>query len=74
MIRHYRLLASFCALILPGVAMLVSPLARCAAQSPEAQVLTGLAAVVNNDPITFGQVRELVGAQEERAKANFKGA
>ena len=74
MIRHFRFLVSSCALLLPGVALLLSPLARCAAQSSEAQVLTGLAAVVNHDPITFGQVRELVGAQEERAKANFKGA
>jgi peptidyl-prolyl cis-trans isomerase SurA len=74
MTRPIRLLVSSCAFLLPSVALLVSPLGECASLAEEAQVLSGLAAVVNQDPITFGQVRELVGAQEEAAKRNFKGA
>jgi parvulin-like peptidyl-prolyl isomerase len=74
MTRPFRLFASSCALLLPGVSLLLSPLGRCAVRAEEPQVLNGLAAVVNNDPITFSQVRELVGAQEESAKRNFKGA
>ena len=37
------------------------------------EVLDGLAAVVNNDPITFSQVRELVGAKERAARESLKG-
>ncbi len=37
------------------------------------EVLDGLAAVVNSDPITFSQVRELVGAKERAARESLKG-
>lgn len=38
------------------------------------EVLDGLAAVVNNQPVTFSQVRELVGARERAAAEQFQGA
>lgn len=72
--RHLRIFASSCALLLPAVALLLSPLGRSAAHAEEAVVLSGLAAVVNTVPITLLDVRELVGAQEENAMRNLKGA
>ena len=36
------------------------------------EVLDGLAAVVNNSPVTFSQVRELVSAREQGAELNEK--
>lgn len=38
-----------------------------------AEVLDGIAAVVNGDVITFSQVRELVGTRERALKAQFTG-
>jgi parvulin-like peptidyl-prolyl isomerase len=38
------------------------------------EVLDGLAAVVNNSPVTFSQVRELVAAREKAASEHFQGA
>lgn len=38
------------------------------------EVLDGLAAVVNDQPVTFSQVRELVGAKERAAAEQFQGA
>jgi parvulin-like peptidyl-prolyl isomerase len=38
------------------------------------EVLDGLAAVVNNSPVTFSQVRELVSAREKAAAEQFQGA
>ena len=43
-------------------------------QAADAQVLDGMAAVVNDDVVTFSQVRELTTAIENAAKANFTGA
>ena len=37
------------------------------------EVLNGLAAVVNKDPITFSQVRDLVGPQERAARNQLTG-
>jgi hypothetical protein len=37
------------------------------------EVLDGLAAVVNDQPITFSQVRELVAAKEKAASEQFQG-
>jgi peptidyl-prolyl cis-trans isomerase SurA len=37
------------------------------------EVLDGIAAVVNDDVVTFSQVRELVGARERAAKETLKG-
>lgn len=73
MTRHFRIFASTCALLLPAVALAVSPLGSRVARAEEPVVLSGLAALVNNDPITFLQVRELVGAQEQRVRETLKG-
>jgi peptidyl-prolyl cis-trans isomerase SurA len=48
--------------------------AHARAGAVEAQVLDGVAAVVNNQVITFSQVRELTGALENSLKANFSGS
>lgn len=45
-----------------------------AVRAAEPQVLDGVAAVVNEDVITFSQVRELTTSLENAAKANFSGA
>src|SRR5678816_3857271 len=37
------------------------------------EVLDGIAAVVNDDVITFSQVRDLVGPIEKAAREQFKG-
>ena len=37
------------------------------------EVLNGIAAVVNNEVITFGEVRELVGPNEKQARDTLKG-
>jgi peptidyl-prolyl cis-trans isomerase SurA len=37
------------------------------------EVLNGIAAVVNNDVVTFGEVRELVGPKERAARESLKG-
>lgn len=47
--------------------------AHARAGAVEAQVLDGVAAVVNDQVITFSQVRELTGALENSLKANFSG-
>lgn len=59
-------------LFLITLALVSIPLSR--ALAADAQVLDGVAAVVNNDVITFSQVRELTTAIENAAKANFTGA
>lgn len=43
------------------------------ASAPDPQVLDGVAAVVNDDVITFSQVREMTGALEKSVLANFRG-
>ena len=37
------------------------------------EVLDGIAAVVNNEVVTFSQVRELVASKERSAKDTYKG-
>ena len=44
-----------------------------ARQAPAQEVLDGIAAVVNQDVITFSQVRELVGAREKAGRETLKG-
>ncbi|MBM3857920.1 MAG: peptidylprolyl isomerase, partial [Verrucomicrobia bacterium] len=39
----------------------------------EEVVVNGMAAIVNNDVITFSQVRELVAAQEKAAAQMYQG-
>ncbi len=41
--------------------------------APAQQVLDGIAAVVNDDVITFSQVRELIGSSEMAARQQLKG-
>ena len=51
-----------------------SLLVACASLSARAQqVLDGIAAVVNEDVITFSQVRELIGSAEAAARQQLKG-
>src|SRR4051812_27146095 len=65
MIRLFRRLA-----IVTGVlALLVSSSLPAHAQD----VLDGIAAVVNDDVVTFSQVRELVGPKEKAARDTLKG-
>jgi peptidyl-prolyl cis-trans isomerase SurA len=45
-----------------------------AAPAEEPKVINGVAAVVNDDVVTYSQVRELTGALEESLHANFSGA
>ena len=49
-------------------------LATAASHAADTQVLDGVAAVVNEDVITFSQVRELTGPLEASLKVNFSGA
>ena len=54
------------------VALLLQPLCR-GALAAESQVIDGIAAVVNNDVITYSQVRGLVGPRERLLQSQFKG-
>jgi parvulin-like peptidyl-prolyl isomerase len=49
-----------------------SPFAR-ATRGAEPQVIDGIAAVVNGDVITYGQVRSVVAPRERLLRAQFKG-
>jgi len=53
-------------------ALLLSPLCR-HALAAESQVVDGIAAVVNNEVITYSQVRALVGPRERLLQSQFKG-
>ena len=59
-------------LFLIALALISITLAR--VQAADAQVLDGVAAVVNNDVVTFSQVRELTTPIENAARAHFTGA
>lgn len=54
------------------VALLLPPLCR-GSLAAESQVIDGIAAVVNNDVITYSQVRGLVGPRERLLQSQFKG-
>jgi peptidyl-prolyl cis-trans isomerase SurA len=43
------------------------------ALSQRAEVIDGIAAIVNNDVVTISQVRELIGARERSLREMFKG-
>ena len=52
----------------------LSPICHAAyAAQPEAEVVDGVAAVVNGDVITYSQVRQLVGPREKLLRAQFTG-
>ena len=55
--------------LLAAAALCISLAGRSHAQ----EVLDGIAAVVNNDVVTFSQVRELVASKEKSAKDTYKG-
>lgn len=55
------------------VAVVALALLPVASSVPGAEVLDGVAAVVNGDVITFSQVREVVQARERALKAQFSG-
>ncbi len=72
MTRSSRLFSLPCAVFFAAGALLSAPVGGL--QTLQAQeVLNGIAAVVNNQVITFMQVRELVAAQEESARSSLKG-
>ena len=43
------------------------------AMPQRAEVIDGIAAIVNNDVVTISQVRELIGARERSLREMFKG-
>ena len=55
------------------LALLIASIALCAAASRGQEVLDGIAAVVNEDVVTFSQVRELDGPIEKSARETLKG-
>ena len=55
------------------VAVTIFTLAIGCISSPSQEVLDGIAAVVNDDVITFSQVRELVGPAEAQARRELRG-
>jgi peptidyl-prolyl cis-trans isomerase SurA len=59
------------AAILLGVILLVGVSFHASAQ--QAEVIDGVAAIVNNDVITISQVRELVGARERALREAYSG-
>lgn len=64
-------LAVFCAAPSPAAQAQAAPPAPPA--QPQADVVDGVAAVVNGDVITFSQVREVVGARERALRNQFSG-
>ncbi|MEQ1859486.1 MAG: peptidyl-prolyl cis-trans isomerase [Chthoniobacteraceae bacterium] len=53
--------------------LIVLTLAIFALRAPAQEVLDGIAAVVNEDVITFSQVRELIGPMEAQVRKDLKG-
>jgi len=49
-------------------------LARLTAMAQQAEVLDGVAAIVNNDVVTISQVRELIGSRERGLREVYSGA
>ncbi len=66
----FRLLLVRFTLITAAITIGVQPSRLASGQ----EVLDGMAAVVNEDVITFSQVRDLVGAKEKSVREAFKGA
>jgi Parvulin-like peptidyl-prolyl isomerase len=57
-------------LLVLTLCLAVLPLIRVVAQS---EVIDGIAAVVNNDVITYSQVREVIGVQERMLRDSYRG-
>ena len=66
-----RLLPAFAACLLTGSSLLLSPC--CPRVQADPDVVDGVAALVNNDVITFSQVRELVTPRERSLRGQFNG-
>jgi len=62
----------FAAILLAGCGLALWPFC-CAAFAEEAQVVDGIAAVVNGDVITYSQVRALSAPQEKLLRQQFTG-
>ena len=52
---------------------LLAPLSVPSAWSQQAEVIDGVAAIVNSDVVTISQVRELVGARERAMREAYRG-
>ena len=50
-------------------AVLSAPTGHC----QQAEVIDGVAAIVNNEVITISQVRELIGARERAMRESYRG-
>ncbi len=68
--RHIKTLAASIVLAFQVVAV---PQALVAQDNAEGQLVDGVAAVVNNEVITFSQVREVVGARERMLRSMYQG-
>lgn len=55
------------------LATIIASLGIFFAQAQAQEVLDGIAAVVNNEVVTFSQVRELVGPKEKQARETLRG-
>src|SRR4028119_720407 len=73
MIRFLRRLSTSCTVALVTGTLLLSPGAGFREACAQ-EVLDGIAAVVNDQVITFSQVRDIVGAREATARDTLKGA
>ncbi len=68
--RHIKTLAASIVLAFQVVAV---PPALVAQDNAEGELVDGVAAVVNNEVITFSQVREVVGARERMLRSMYQG-
>src|SRR5213083_2578089 len=67
-----NLVRPFAAILLTGFVLAVWPIC-CAAFAEEAQVVDGIAAVVNGDVITYSQVRQLSAPREKLLRSQLTG-
>ncbi len=58
---------------LASLAILATTFCTYAAKEQRAEVIDGVAAIVNNDVITISQVRELIGARERAMREAYNG-
>jgi len=67
-----NLIRPFAAILLTGCGLALWPF-YCAAFAQEAQVVDGIAAIVNGEVITFSQVRSLSAPREKLLRSQFTG-
>src|SRR5205809_5347633 len=68
-----NLIHPFAAILLAGCGLAVWPFCGTGFAEQEAQVVDGIAAVVNGDVITFSQVRMLSAPREKLLRSQFTG-